>query len=940
MAECRRKLKCFTVGPDGVTDAVKPPSKHSAFSLDLVDFFVISAVTKNGRLSMSVIDALGKFSVQEELRTGSRPTFWHRAVCLVSMDRAETNGADVAIDMGQDHMWTHADESLLPAWAGHCSRSLMILEPELFKQQSSIIDLHVGLGVHSQPGQICTVLLHYHSTADRRLADDIRTFNVDKWRVSDLVKPEELAQPFSSAVALALERVVMMCGGAEVFNNDIKLLGPVIASIILREQVLESTTGFNFDHILHEFHTNSISRARSSGSDAMDAELNAVQTPTELPRSTIKLLRELGRGEFGVVHQALYDPCDLNTTEYAVAVKMLVGSPRPVQREEFMVEATTTAQFRHPHILMLIGVVTIGEPMMIVLQLCAKGALHEVLSKLDRNAITDRCRTRLFDFCVGIADGMAYLASWQFIHRDLAARNVLVTATDEPKIADFGLARNIADRGKGDYYSNKTLPVRWCAPEVLATLKYSSKSDVWSYGVVCVEVYSLGAKPFAAIESNVDVAMRVKDGLTPERPPLCPEALFAGVLRHCFKPTPNQRPQFKNIVELLGRVYGSDQDTDESGATKSMFSGRRSSGRSKGEKQFGSYDYEVLLPQGAQSSHAVDDGAGDASVNSAKSGLYAPIPRRASNAEFGAVSLKFGKSMSQLATNEPPLLEILDALPLNSAVVLNSTPTIGSQGPADCRLPGNTSGSNSGSAHGAVASVMVTKGSSGGWGLTLSSSKNGRPGTYITELSKGGAARSALASVGLAVVDGLRIASIDLVDLRDSASTDCAAVLRSNGTGRIALDVQLDPRGYKRLRNESMASFKPSPQKARKSITEATAGTSAVDPKCSTARTGDPVARDGSEPQLSKLPPPSGRRPTDVEGKPSPEASLAGGLDDTKASRRSSGGDGVGPNPLPLADRKILDSADVPIESMAGGSIPRAVTMVPGSPPLHNESML
>ena len=64
--------------------------------------------------------------------------------------------------------------------------------------------------------------------------------------------------------------------------------------------------------------------------------------------------------------------------------------------------------------------------------------------------------------------------------------------------------------------------------------------------------------------------MRVKEGLIPERPPLCLEAMFTGVLRHCFKLKPNQRPQFKNIVELLDRVTGprnTDQDTDERGST-------------------------------------------------------------------------------------------------------------------------------------------------------------------------------------------------------------------------------------------------------------------------------------------------------------------------------------------------------------------------------------
>ena len=480
MAEAQRKLTSFTVGPAGATDAGKPHIKHPISSLDWVDFFVISTVAQSGRLPVTVLHALEKFSDQEELKTGSRPTFWHRAMCLGSgMPTTATGRADVAIDVGQTDA-PHADESLLPALAGHCSRSLVLLEPELFKQQSSILDLYVGLGVHSQPGQISAVVLPgvYHSTADRGLADDLRNFNVDEWRVSHLVKTEEVAPSFSGAVTLALDRVVRMCGATAVFNDDIKLLGPVITSIALREQALESTTGFNFDRIINDFREDAM---RAGQADGTDAELTAIRTPVELPRDTITLLRELGRGEFGVVHQALYDPPHLDTAEYAVAVKTLFGSTSPAQREDFMVEATTTAQFRHHNVPMLIGVVTIGEPMLIVLQLCAKGSLNEVVSKFDRDAITDRCQTQLFDLCVGIADGMAYLASRQFVHRDLAGRNVLVTAAHEPKISDFGLARSLSD-SKKDYYqsSNKTLPVRWCAPEVLMYLKYSSKSDVWA----------------------------------------------------------------------------------------------------------------------------------------------------------------------------------------------------------------------------------------------------------------------------------------------------------------------------------------------------------------------------------------------------------------------------------------------------------------------------
>ena len=333
----------------------------------------------------------------------------------------------------------------------------------------------------------------------------------------------------------------------------------------------------------------------------------------------------------------------------------------------------------------------------------------------------------------------------------------------------------------------------------------------------------------------------------------------------------------------------------------------------------------------AKSSLAAEDRGGGASADMVQSRLYSPMHGRSSDSEFGAVTLM---SIAQLCPKkDSPLLDIAEPPRVESA---DSTSTTGSSGVAVGGPPGNMCGRNTESARGAV-SVTVSKGSSG-WGLTLSSSTNGRPGTYVTELSKGGAARSALASVGLAVVDGLRIVSIDFVDLRGSVSKDCAAVLRSNSTGRIALDVQLDPRGYKRLRSESIASVKSSPQKARRNTTGAAAGTGDINTAVSSAchtMTGDAVTRTGSAPQPSMPSPLSSRKPIDGGRKPSPNADLA------KASRRASGDDGVASSPSPLAGIKSTDSADAPLESMACGSTPRSLlTTIPGSPALQNESML
>jgi serine/threonine protein kinase len=154
-------------------------------------------------------------------------------------------------------------------------------------------------------------------------------------------------------------------------------------------------------------------------------------------------------------------------------------------------------QFHHPNIVKLHGVVTVGEPIMIVLELMELGDLRKFLSSLISNNSTDKSSlpSLLLNFCQQIASGMNYLSSKCFVHRDLAARNILLNHKHICKIGDFGLARDLVDE---DYYISRggKIPVKWTAPEALDYRKYSSASDVWSYGVLLFEIWGLGRKPF------------------------------------------------------------------------------------------------------------------------------------------------------------------------------------------------------------------------------------------------------------------------------------------------------------------------------------------------------------------------------------------------------------------------------------------------------------
>ena len=151
---------------------------------------------------------------------------------------------------------------------------------------------------------------------------------------------------------------------------------------------------------------------------------------------------------------------------------------------------------------------------------------------------------------------MEYLASKNCIHRDLAARNVLVMSDETLKIADFGLARDIHAH---EYYRKTThgrLPVKWMAPETLSVNKYTTASDVWSFGITLWEITTLGETPYSAIRHE-DLPPMIKRGYRLPKPTFCPLDLYH-LMHHTWKYDPEKRPSFPDIVRILEKMLMSD----------------------------------------------------------------------------------------------------------------------------------------------------------------------------------------------------------------------------------------------------------------------------------------------------------------------------------------------------------------------------------------------
>ena len=205
------------------------------------------------------------------------------------------------------------------------------------------------------------------------------------------------------------------------------------------------------------------------------ADVKLANTPRELKRSGITMIERIGKGNFGEVWKSLFaDTANTEIPEFLVAAKQLLGvAGDVVAKEELMQEATVMAQVgRHVNLVSLIGVVTRGDPWLLLVSYCELGSMLESLKSRyaagTPYTLSDKCQ-----MCEEIARGMQHLASRRVVHRDLAARNVLLGSGCVAKVADFGLSRYAETGSTGEYYTshNGLFPVKWTAPDAMANGK-------------------------------------------------------------------------------------------------------------------------------------------------------------------------------------------------------------------------------------------------------------------------------------------------------------------------------------------------------------------------------------------------------------------------------------------------------------------------------------
>ncbi|CAP31053.1 Protein CBG12006 [Caenorhabditis briggsae] len=270
-----------------------------------------------------------------------------------------------------------------------------------------------------------------------------------------------------------------------------------------------------------------------------------LKTPIELQKweyrhSAVKLGDKLGEGAFGEVRKGVLQR---KGRKLDAAVKMVKGGElNKLKIREMMNEARLMRNFKHKNVVRFFGVAVVEQPLYILLELVNGGALNTYLQK-NKNV----SKLELVGMCLGAAQGLQYLHANHCIHRDIAARNCLYSIDKVVKLSDFGLSV-IGNQFK--LCASQKLPIKWLAPETITTLYFTPKTDVYSFGVMCYEIFSEGEEPWDGV-TNTETKKNVVFGRHLIMPDSCPEKFRSFIHEKIFVVDPKRRVVMDDVVRFI-----------------------------------------------------------------------------------------------------------------------------------------------------------------------------------------------------------------------------------------------------------------------------------------------------------------------------------------------------------------------------------------------------
>eukprot|EP01119_Soliformovum_irregulare_P012216 TRINITY_DN315_c0_g1_i6.p1 TRINITY_DN315_c0_g1~~TRINITY_DN315_c0_g1_i6.p1 ORF type:complete len:437 (-),score=120.67 TRINITY_DN315_c0_g1_i6:295-1605(-) len=320
----------------------------------------------------------------------------------------------------------------------------------------------------------------------------------------------------------------------EVFNDNTGLIVGVVLGLVFLIAIIILV-------VLYLVYRRKKIHKSSHHPQPRDLELSPVDSKKySIEYSDLKIQENIGEGAFGTVYKAIW-------RSSPVAVKKLkVEAMKQDVLKQFVAEVALMKDLRpHLNVVNFLGVCS--EPLCVVTEFCTRGSLH---SAIREDLIEPE---KIPGIISGISSGMHHLASEGIVHRDLAARNILLGDGFVPKVADFGMSRLVGEDG-GDYLSSNNFgPIKWMSPESIMNRVFNEKSDVWSFGVLILEILTK-QHPFPGMNA-ADVAVKFFPMNLPDQlrssVPSGTSILVRDVVMACLSDLPEDRPSFAEICTMM-----------------------------------------------------------------------------------------------------------------------------------------------------------------------------------------------------------------------------------------------------------------------------------------------------------------------------------------------------------------------------------------------------